>query len=73
MKRLSKSELKEFQDLEQKKLAILHDIGLLQAQTHTLSHMYAENSLKQEKYKKEIEDKYGKIKIDLKDGSYQKD
>ena len=72
MKRLSKNELKKFQDFEEKKIAILHDIGLLQTQIHTLSHMFAENTLKIEKYKKEIEDKYGKIKIDLKDGSYQK-
>jgi len=73
MKRLSKNELKKFQDFEQKKLAVLHDIGLLQTQVHTLSHMFAENNKKTENFKKDIEKKYGKIKINLKDGSYKKD
>jgi hypothetical protein len=73
MKRLSKNELKKFQDFEEKKIAILHDIGLLQTQIHTLSHMFAENNLKLENFKKDIEKKYGIIKIDLKDGSYKKD
>ena len=72
MSKLSKKELKTFQDLEQKKLAILHDIGLLQTQIHTLSHMFAENNLKTENFKKDVEKKYGAIKIDLKDGSYKK-
>ncbi len=72
MGKLSKKELKTFQDLEQQKLAILHDIGLLQTQIHTLSHMFAENNLKIENFKKDIEKKYGPIKIDLKDGSYKK-
>ena len=72
MGKLSKSELKKIQDLEQKNIAILHDIGLFKTKVHTLLHMHAENSLKQGKCKKEIEKKYGKIKIDLKDGSYKK-
>jgi len=73
MSKLSKKELKAFQEFEQKKLAILHDIGLLQTQIHTLSHMFAENNVKSENFKKEIEKKYGPIIIDLKDGSYKKD
>ena len=31
---LSKSELKEFKEQEQKKQAILHDLGLLATQSH---------------------------------------
>ena len=49
---LSKSELKEFKEQEQKKQAILHDLGLLATQSHTLSHMFAELSMKQENNKK---------------------
>ena len=48
MGKLSKSELKEFKEQEQKKQAILHDLGLLATQSHTLSHMFAELSMKQE-------------------------
>jgi len=71
MKRLSKNELKKFQDLEQKKLAILHDLGLLATQSHTLSHMFAELSMKQEKNKKELEEKYGNIEVNLEDGTFK--
>ena len=48
MGKLSKSELKEFKEQEQKKQAILHDLGLLATQSHTLSHMFAELAMKQE-------------------------
>mgnify|MGYP003625545986 FL=1 len=33
--------------------------------------MYAELMVEQDKSKKELEEKYGKINIDLKDGSYK--
>ena len=69
--KLSKDELKVFKQQEEKKQAILHDLGLLQTQSHTLSHMFAELSMKQETHKKELEDKYGKISIDLNDGTFQ--
>ena len=71
MKRLSKNELKKFQDLEQKKQAILHDLGLLATQSHTLSHMFAELSMKQEKNKKDLEAKYGNIEVNLEDGTFK--
>ena len=68
---LSKSELKEFKEQEQKKQAILHDLGLLQTQSHTLSHMFAELSMKQEQSKKELEAKYGNIEVNLEDGTFK--
>ena len=71
MGKLSKEELKVFKQQEEKKQAILHDLGLLQTQSHTLSHMFAELAMKQETHKKELEDKYGKISIDLNDGTFQ--
>ena len=71
MSKLTKSELKEAQEQEIKKNAILHDLGLLQTQTHTLSHMFAELLQKQQANKRELEKKYGNISIDLNDGSYK--
>jgi len=65
MGKLSKSELKEFKEQEQKKQAILHDLGLLATQSHTLSHMFAELAMKQEKNKKDLEAKYGNIEVNL--------
>ena len=69
--KISETELKDLQEQEQKKGAILHDLGLLQTQVHTLSHMYAELVNEQEKNKKELEESYGKININLQDGSYE--
>jgi len=71
MGKLSKSELKEFKEQEQKKQAILHDLGLLQTQSHTLSHMFAELAMKQEQSKKELEKKYGNIEVNLEDGTFK--
>ena len=68
---LSKSELKEFKEQEQKKQAILHDLGLLATQSHTLSHMFAELAMKQEKNKKQLEEKYGNIEVNLEDGTFK--
>ena len=71
MGKLSKSELKTFKEQEQKKQAILHDLGLLATQSHTLSHMFAELAMKQEKSKKDLEAKYGNIEVNLQDGTFK--
>jgi|TARA_R100000084_G_C4592166_1_gene118988 vacuolar-type H+-ATPase subunit D/Vma8 len=70
MSKITKEELKELQEQEQKKGAILHDLGLLETQKHALNHMYSNIISEQEGAKKELEEKYGKVNIDLKDGSY---
>ena len=69
--KLSKDELKTFKDQEQQKQAILHDLGLLATQSHTLSHMFAELAMKQEQNKKELEKKYGNIEVNLQDGTFK--
>ena len=69
--KVTKEELKNLQEQEKKKQAILHDLGLLATQSHTLSHMFAELALASETNKKAIEKKYGNISIDLNDGSYK--
>ena len=70
MSKITKEELKQLQEQEQKKGAILHDLGLLETQKHALNHMYSNIMSEQEGAKKELEEKYGKVNIDLKDGSY---
>lgn len=70
MSKITKEELKELQEQEQKKGAILHDLGLLDTQRHSLLHIWADLIGKQDAKKKELEEKYGKVNIDLKDGSY---
>ena len=69
--KLSKDELKVFREQEQKKQAILHDLGLLTTQSHTLSHMFAELAMKQENNKKDLEAKYGNIEVNLEDGTFK--
>ena len=69
--KLSKDELRKFIKQEEKKQAILHDLGLLATQSHTLSHMFEELSMKQEKNKKELEEKYGNIEVNLEDGTFK--
>jgi hypothetical protein len=49
----------------------LHDLGLLQTQIHSLNHMYAELMVEQDKSKKELEESYGKVNINLQDGSFE--
>jgi hypothetical protein len=71
MSKIKESELKTLQEQEQKKGAILHDLGLLETQKHSLNHMYAELMVEQDKSKKELEESYGKVNINLKDGSYE--
>ena len=70
--KITKEELNELVGQGERKQAILHDLGLLATQSHTLSHMFAELALASENTKKVIEDKYGDITINLQDGSYEK-
>ena len=71
MSKITESELKGLQEQEQKKGAILHDLGLLQTQIHSLNNLYAELMVEQEKSKKELEEAYGKVNINLQDGSFE--
>ena len=71
MPKISKEELKDLQESQGKLNAIKHDLGLLETQKHSLLHLYADLVTKQEETKKTLEENYGKINIDLKDGSYE--
>jgi hypothetical protein len=72
MSKISKEELKELQEQEQKKNAIKHDLGVLETQKHSLLHIWADIISQQEGAKKELEEKYGKVNINLETGSYEK-
>ena len=49
---------------------ILTQIGILESQKHGLLHKIADLNKDINETKSELEDKYGKVNIDLKDGSY---
>ena len=71
MSKIKKEELEKLQELNNKLNAVKHDLGLLETQKHSLLHLYADEVNKLEELKKKLEDSYGKINIDLKDGSYK--
>jgi len=48
MSKITEVELEGLQKQEQKKGAILHDLGLLQTQTNSLNHMYVEIMVEQD-------------------------
>lgn len=72
MPKIKKEQLKMLNDQESKKAAIKQDIGTLETQKHALLHAFAQIQQEQEKLKIELEEKHGKINIDLKDGSFTK-
>tara|TARA_R100000231_G_C5324919_1_gene164569 strand:+ start:1275 stop:1517 length:243 start_codon:yes stop_codon:yes gene_type:complete len=72
MSKITKEQLEKLNELEQKIAAIKHDIGQLELQKHGLMHAFVNVQEESNKYKKELEDQYGKININLKDGTYEK-
>jgi len=49
---------------------IIHRIGLIETEKHSLLHRVAEINKKVEEIKLELEQEYGKVSIDLKTGEY---
>jgi|DEB0MinimDraft_6_1074348.scaffolds.fasta_scaffold221186_1 hypothetical protein len=70
MSKLEEKELQVLKEQEAKKGAILRDLGVLDVQKHSLLHAYSVIQNQQEETKKELEEKYGKINVDLSDGSF---
>ena len=71
MSKISKEELESLLESEKKVSAIKHDLGTLDEQKHNLLHALSQVREESNKVKKELEEKYGKININLKDGSYE--
>jgi hypothetical protein len=71
MSKITKEELEQLQDQEKKKGAILRDLGILETQKHKLLHAFAIIQDEQDKLKTALEDAYGKINVNLEDGSYE--
>ena len=72
MAKITKEELEKVVDFQNKLYKITTDIGVLETQKHAALHDLAGVNQDQEKLKKEIEDTYGAININLEDGSYTK-
>ena len=70
MSKITEEELAQLKDQEQKKTQIFSEVGVLEARKHQLLHLLDGVLEEQQKTKTALEDKYGKINVDLKDGSY---
>lgn len=70
MSKIKKEELKQIQEQEQKKNAVLIELGKLVVSAFSYSNLFAGVQKEQEDLKVEMEKEYGKINIDIKDGSY---
>ena len=70
MSKITEEELAQLKEQEQKKTQIFSEVGVLEARKHQLLHLLDSLLEEQQKLKTLLEDKYGKINVDLKDGSY---
>jgi hypothetical protein len=68
--KIEEQELQSLKEVQQKSAELFHNIGVLESQKHNLLHALAQVSGEQQEMMKALEEKYGKIEIDLADGSY---
>ena len=67
---ITEEQLKTVQDQQNKLTEGLRTLGVLDVQKQNVHGQVAELSKEIEATKKELEDEYGQVNIDLKDGSY---
>jgi hypothetical protein len=70
-KKLTEKEFETVVDFQTKLNNLLLNIGAIESQKHGLLHKLAGVNQDQEKFKKELQDKYGSVNINLKDGSFE--
>ena len=69
--KIKEEELKVIQDQQAQLNKLVNDIGVLESQKHSLLHEIGNVNKEIESFKKEIEETYGSITVDLSDGSYK--
>ena len=67
---ITKEELEVLKSQEQKKAQLYTELGRIESVKHQYLHALDKVLEEQDKTKTSLEDKYGKINIDLTDGSY---
>ena len=70
MAKITKEELQEIKEQQNRLQAILNDIGVIEVRKHEALHAQAVIYQEVEKTKKKLEEQYGSINIDMTDGSY---
>jgi len=69
--KITEEQLKTILDSQKELNATLANVGVLSAQKYQLTEKAIEESKKMEKFKAELEEEYGKVNINLKDGTYE--
>ncbi len=69
--KITKEELDNILQFQNKLYSLSTDVGILETQKHALLHELAGTNNDQEEYKKVLEEKYGKININLEDGTFE--
>ena len=69
--KITKEELDNILQFQNKLYSLSTDVGILETQKHALLHELAGTHNDQEEYKKVLEEKYGKININLEDGTFE--
>ena len=70
MEKIKKEELDKIKDQQDSLQKLISNIGVLETQKHGLLHELAEVNREVEEFKKSLEKAYGKVNINLEDGSY---
>ena len=70
MAKITEEQLKKVADKNKELEDTVLEIGVLESRKHAMLHKVAEVNTALEEYKKELEEEYGKISIDLKTGEY---
>ena len=70
-KKITQEELDNILGLQNRLYNLSTDVGILETQKHAILHELAGVNNEQEEYKKVLEEKYGKININLEDGTFE--
>jgi len=70
--KVTKAELEKIQQQQNKVNSILMELGYLESKKHALLHELADANVVVENTKKELQDKYGHINIDLSTGDWKR-
>lgn len=71
VKKITDHQLKKVTDQQRRLNDVLTNIGVLEVQKHNLAQQVKNISEEIEKTKSELEEEYGKVNINLADGTYE--
>ena len=70
-KKITQEELDNILGFQNRLYNLSTDVGILETQKHAILHELAGVNNEQEEYKKVLEEKYGKININLEHGTFE--